>query len=46
MLGRADPPAATEAVELYYQQLACSSFLNIQLSSLKKKKKSVSAGYL
>lgn len=36
MLGRADPPAATEGVELRYQQLAYSSCLNIQLSSLKK----------
>lgn len=36
MLGRADPPAATEGVELHYQQVAYSSFLNIQPSSVKK----------
>lgn len=44
MLGRANPPAATEGVELRYQQLAWSSCLSIQLSSLKTK--SVSTGYL
>lgn len=43
MLGRANPPAATEGVELQYQQLVYPRFLNVQLPSLKK---SVSTGYL
>lgn len=41
--GQSHPPAATEGVELQYQQLVYPAFLSVQLSSLKK---SVSTGYL
>lgn len=44
MLGRANPPTATEGVELQYQQLVYPRFS--ECSTFQPKKRSVSTSYL